>query len=1001
MRRLSWSLSAALLSALITSCGGGTSGQYQPPPPPPPPVPGFTVALSLSSLTLLQGGTTQTVGVSIAGTNGFSGSVSVTATGLPDGVTVSPLALSLSSGTSGTFSFAASSTAAIAPSSIIIEGISNTLKVDASLTLNVSGAVAPVPDPFHMIGGALVHGYYDESRELLFAANLGLNELEVISGADLSVRARVAVPQPVSIDQMADGDTLVIGTAAQEIVTVDENTMSVTRHPVPTLPGIYSALFYPTVVALANGKVFIIGQEQGVDSNNILDGGQYVIEWDSIKDAFMQVEPAPGYEGGWETDSLARSADHQWAAFAADQFYLYSSSTDSFTTAPLTTVNPNAQYANIAGYSLNSDASKIAVVSTAQATFLDRSFNVLGVTAIPGAFQDARTTVKFSPDDSRLLLQYDMPLLIEVLDVSSYTVLGYYPGYTSDDDNLERLLAVDSAGRAHAGLGPGLLEIDMTGPPIANPPAEIFCPLPGPSLTAPLMTAPLNTTEVLTLPFAIPSGTSYYVGGQPAPLVAGRTQIQIPPSSVVGPVEIECIGANVTFVNGWGFSYGVDPIGVSASLLPPAGNPWVYLYGFGFYSGPFAFSSSASITIGNQTASNVELLRGAPGSLQAARAQVPNGNPGIADLAITSDIGSGSLASAVTYVPSATVVAAPGLLQLLYDPLRNLLYVLKTTEVDVFNPSTLQWLSPFQIPGAGTSASYNVMALSPDGSRLVVVSPNGYAAVIDPDSPSQISVLTITANLSSSAGSVAITKYNKAVIAVSPNLEIDLSTLSVKAINIGMDFVRASTDGDFLYGFGPSGIYSIDPLTYSLHSTPSFGMPFWTDLTVSPDGSQLATIGGGGGAAGDIVGFFSPGLNLMNTNVYPAVSQPDDSLVLGSTFSPRGHVLVVPLGDSVEFWDADTGTLRGRLMTPEELQYLVYPVGPTAPRFALDTMGQTIFAISISGLTVIHLPQPIDDLPAQSWPLAHPVGNQAPVPYGVSARAIAMHKKSMARHPKQ
>jgi WD40 repeat protein len=49
-------------------------------------------------------------------------------------------------------------------------------------------------------------------------------------------------------------------------------------------------------------------------------------------------------------------------------------------------------------------------------------------------------------------------------------------------------------------------------------------------------------------------------------------------------------------------------------------------------------------------------------------------------------------------------------------------------------------------------------------------------------------------------------------------------------------------------------------------------------------------------------------MNVLNFTVYPLVSPPDDSQVLGSTFSPAGKVIAVPLGDSIEFWDVATGT---------------------------------------------------------------------------------------------
>jgi hypothetical protein len=57
-----------------------------------------------------------------------------------------------------------------------------------------------------------------------------------------------------------------------------------------------------------------------------------------------------------------------------------------------------------------------------------------------------------------------------------------------------------------------------------------------------------------------------------------------------------------------------------------------------------------------------------------------------------------------------------------------------------------------------------------------------------------------------------------------------------------------------------------------------------------------------------------------------------------------------------------------RLMTPEELHVLVYPEGAVAPVLTLDPLGQTIYAISRSGLTVITLPAPLDQLSPVQWP---------------------------------
>ena len=948
----------------------------------------------------MQGGASQNVQVSVNAKNGFTGSVSVTASSLPAGVTVSPSSLSLTPGTPGTFVFGASTTAGIEQASNTIDGVSGLLTSKASLQINVNGS--SIPDPFHLIGGEFSHGFYDESRQLLFIANIALNEVDVLSGTDLSVRARVPVPQPFGMDQMADGNTLVIGTYAEQIATLDENTLAVTQHPIPQSAATIFTLFYPNVVALANGKVLIIGQVSGIDSSDIVDGGQFLFAWDSTTDTFAIIEPPASYDLGplgWETDHLARSADHKWAIFSADQFYLYSSDADTFTAVPLETVNPPQNNFGVRGYAMNADGSKIGVVSAQQATFLDRSFNVLGTLPIPSAFQNGRTNVVFTPDGNQMLLQYDLPLVIEVLDANNYAALGFYPGGWRFDleDNLERLLAVDSSGRAFAAISGGVRVFDMAGPIFPNPANGTLGSNNDGSCLLPTMTeAPLNTAVQASISLSSSyEGWSYYFGGQPAPILSNGSQIQIPASSTPGGVDIECIGPSgnsVIFAEG--FSYGVDLLGVSATLLPPTGNASVYVFGYGL-------SDTPSISVGGQSATTVG-VSSQENPLQIAQVQVPNGAPGTSPtVAVSSSNGGGTLSQLMTYIPSATIVPASGLLQVLYDPHRNLLYALKAAEVDVFNPATLQWQAPLQIPSAASSGAYDAMALSPDGSWLAIASTNGYVTVVNPDNPSQASSVATNSTPGFQSGGIAITKYNKAIVTGSPIVEVDLSTLKVTPINQLMgDLIRASADGTHLYGvdlnISSGQTYSIDPSTYAVKQPLAFADHFYSDLAVSADGSQFAPITGAPWGYGDIVGFYNQNMNAMNFTVYPIVSPPDDTSVLGAIFSPTAKTIVTAIGDSIEFWDVSTGLLRGRLMTPEELHPFAYPEGSEAPQIALDSAAKTIFAISASGLTVMSLPEPVDNLPAAPWMRSYKPASRG---YGdslnVAARVAAMSKKQL------
>jgi len=950
-------------------------------------------------VTLAQGGGSQPVQISVTAQNGFTGSVSVTTAALPCGVTVSPASLSVIPGTPGTFTFSASSTAEIAQQVVSVNAASGTLTASSSLQLTVTGAA--VPDPFHPVGGSLVHGFYDESRQLLFATNPGLNELDVISGQDFSVKARVAVPQPWGIDQMADGKTLVLGTQAQEIITVDEETLAVKQFPCSAVGNSFFTLFFPNVVAMANGKVLVIGLEQGIDSSNILDGGQYLFEWDSNANTFSQIEPTNSNQiGTWETDSLARSADHKWAVFAADQFYLYSSDSDSFTTVPLATVNPPENEYGVRGYAINANGTEIAVASATQVTFLNHSLAVLGSASIPGAFQTARTAVQFGSDGSRLFLQYDLPVAIEEIDASSYAALGYLSGTVNpDEDNLERLLTTDAKGRAYVGIDGGLRLVDLTQSPVSNSNASNG--MAGPNCPVLDAALPLSTSQQIQFSSPI-TGVSVYVGGQPAPLLNGGTAISVPGSSTPGSVYVECIDTyGDTSVVANGVTYGVVPVALSANLLPPTGNPVVYLYGYGFSA---SRGETPTVTLGGKSAINeTSVGQVGLGILQGATIQVPNGTPGVSvNVAVSSSLGAGTLASAATYYAKPTILPASGLLQLIYDSHRSLLYALKATEVDVLDPTTLQWRSPLVFPATATGA-YNTMALTPDGSRLVVAGSAGLAPqfiVLDPSSVSPPSVLTYPGN-ASPFGSIAITMFNTVVMPGDPGLVLDLSTSTFTQLQTVFPYeavIRASADGSHLFSAllnDSSGeVFSIDPSTYTVQSE-GFAAVFWTDLAVSPDGSRFAAVDAPPYAAGDAVGFFDSSLHYLNANAYPDFSPPDDTGVLGVAFSPGGKVLVVPLGDSIEFWDAAQGTLRARLMTPEELHVLVYPEGTVAPMLAVDPTGQTIYAISVSGLTVITLPGPLDQMAAMQWPYSGPSGLVRSELHGsLASRMAAMQSKS-------
>jgi hypothetical protein len=890
-----------------------------------------------------------------------------------------------------------------------VDGASGSITANTSLSVAVTAQ--PVQFPFQATGGWLVHGFSDEARQLLFATNPELNELDVISGVDLSIKARVPLPSAWGIDQMADGKTLVIGTAAQEIFTVDEDTLTVTRFPGPS----YSVFdtFYPNPIAMANGKVLLIGQEQGVDSNDILDGGQFLIEWDTVANTFTQLEPQAGATPLWETDSLARSADNKWAVFADDgaSLYLYSSDADSWISVPVSSLGPSSSAISINAYALNADGSMVAVVSGGEILFLDQSLNVTSSIPISSSALTVplASVVRFSADGSRLIMGSGASVL--TVDTNNGSAIGYYSGVGLPSDPVGRFLTASSSGVAFFGTEGGVSTANTTLPPVVvsaggNEPSGAACAFPYPFYF------PLNTS--VQVPFqgneAVATGTKVYLGNNEATLSTNIQDavnlIDIPASSVTGPVNLECIdsGGDTTIIPS-AISYGVEPIASSANFLPATGNPSIILYGYGILDAPY--NSIPAVTIGGSPATvlstNSDLF---VGSLQGVTVQAPSGTAGqTSGIAVSNANGAGTFASAVTYIPSTTIVPASGILQLLYDTHRNLLYALKANQVAVLNPATLQWQSSLQLPASTATINFAMMALSPDGTKMVLASETGNLVVLNPDQPAQASVLSYKGNFSS----VGISQFNQAFFvdnSSSPLVMVDLASLTITPLGTGFDLIRASADGSHLFGADLSvssgQVFSVDPATFAMQ-TQGFGQLFWTDLAVSPDGSQFAAIYEVPGADGDLIGLFDSSLHYSNSNELPLLSPPSDSGVVGATYSPQSSVLVMPLGDSIEFWDAAQGTLRARLMTPEELNIIQFPQFSIVPQIALDATGQTVYAISASGLTVLKLPTTVDQMPTVHWPLAvHATGTQ-PGLHGSMAKRMAAMRSQIKRvnHPQR
>jgi len=124
---------------------------------PPSTTPGYTLSASPTSLTITQGGSGAST-ISVTPQNGFSGSVSLSASGLPSGVTASFSPNSTT--TSSTLTLTASSAATTGTVTVTITGTSGTLTNTVPITLTISSPPPPLPtvyslqlNPTSVVGG--------------------------------------------------------------------------------------------------------------------------------------------------------------------------------------------------------------------------------------------------------------------------------------------------------------------------------------------------------------------------------------------------------------------------------------------------------------------------------------------------------------------------------------------------------------------------------------------------------------------------------------------------------------------------------------------------------------------------------------------------------------------------------------------------------------------------------------------------------------------------------
>jgi hypothetical protein len=1008
------------------ACGGGATQSLQPPPPPSP---DFALALSSNSVSVVQGATSSSINVTVNALNGFAGSVQVTLTGLPTGVTSNPISpFSIAAGSSASVAFASSSSAATGSYSVSAQATSGSLSHSANLSLavqsaviaslprttyvrtdSVSAAADPPGEPFHH------HLVYDSANKHLFVANRAMNRVEVFSTTTQTRVAQIAVPGPSSVDLSPDGSTIWVGTAIESIVSIDTAKLQIkNRYPLTAIVPIPKATFIQPieVLALSSGKA-VVRLRQTASTEALL------ALWDSSSNQLTNLTFAASQLFQSGLGPMSRSGDHSKLFVAAN---------DSTGEVALFDANANLTVGPLSlgtgifqRVAANADATQFAAVLNAngasQLLLLNATLTQVGVyssTSIHG--------IAFSRDNQFLYVSETLsgaPVLT-VLNARTAQLLGQVPDAAIQGLSSE----IEDADESHlvfALSNRGVSFVDAATPATLSALAPTFAVAPA----AQPSEGPLAGGTAITLAGQdFGSAPQLKFGAQFAtnPTASGSTQIQAtsPASAASGPVNLSAY-----FSNGWlalapdAFSYGPQILQILPNAGLAAGGDTIQIYGYGFGTDP----TKLTMKIGNTSATIQKIENVAavaptlgldasyPFPIERITLAAPPGSSGKADISISSSSGAATSAKSFQYLQSAISYSKPGFYRfIVYDQSRQHLYLTNIDRVDVFDLISNTFLTALEPPGGPPpNAGLRGLSLTPDASQLVIAdfgAQNVYLLNPDTAAGTTVPVGGVPGFLNSGPARVAATSTQTVFVSLSGegggtgacsaclaqmNLTATPPTIQpapqpeVTSLT-GSPLVQANAAGDRVFvsfSTTPGGPVAAWTAASPNQFTTSSDISTSSDLGAAADGAMFSLIANGA------TQIRAADLSLAAVPASPELQQiPARTFVPGVALHPSGALIYQPfltaapsssgVKGGIDILDAHSGSLRLRIFLPQ--QFLTDVDGLHGSFLTTDENGQRLFAItssdgtpqnaSVTVLQLANVPLGIGTLSVTSGPAA-------------------------------
>lgn len=913
-------------------------------------------------------------------------------TGLPSGTTAVFSPSTFSPGQSVTVILSAANGAPVTQNaSAMLTGTPSAQASAASVNFFIDVTQPPGSLPasgtdFVPTAGTPYAAVYDPIHNLIFSTNPDWNRVDVIANATHKIVKSIPVRSPRGIDITQDDSHVWVQTASQNLYEIDTVSLHALQYSLPNhsfgssgLPVMFSD---DKLLVLSDGTLFLYFADSGAGG----DGRAAV--WNPQTNSLNVL--SSGAISAWGLP--VRSLDGT-LVYATENEYGSGVDVYSAISKSLTKIGSGTSYGTVEA--VNGNGSRLVLATAAGAgqgqRLLDSSLNPLG--SVPGQLSGFGAGfpldggVIFSPDSSKLYEIGSLNNLAVVLtiDASTFDILGTAPSASTDPvgtsgaSAMATPFAVDAQGLVLGLQNYGISFDDSTfvqhyatNQPGNNGGSESFATYAGPlagGTTSSLYVFPDETPDVW---FGKTRGS--------ASISQGELSFTSPPSTTPGPVNLKFIYPDgiQTFYPQL-FSYSAFPEYSVLSGSDPNGGAPAEILGYGLPQDP----SGGTLTVGGATATittqagQYPPLSGEPYPSTILKYTFPAGTPGWADLTVNTPIGSGVLPKSVFYARSVTdYSSSDSFSAVLVDEKRGQVYLSAGDHVDVFSTTSNQFLSPLYPAAQGMKKEFTGMALTPDGSKLLVADLlDGSLAVIDPDTPSTSAVIPVAA-----AGIfvntcevgplyVAATSTNLAFVTTGsepapscPSAGITyIVNLQTQAVtrpnayaqcNIGLltepfsdgFSVDATGDGNFTAiggsSYNSTCIYSAQNASYSSVSFPAYYGYY--GIALSSDGNVVSTGLTLGDLNSDLLGTIGQPIPYYGNSTAPS------SLLLRPRLNASGSLYYFAYPNYLEIVDVTHAILRMRFSLTQTIQ-------STASPFAIDSGGRHIYLLTDKGFTVVDL----------------------------------------------